>query len=331
MPAHFGSAPRAARTASRTSLRDARATFCASASYVRPDSERGNAPPMNSLYVFLTGRRSAMWDLGAVEVEVRLEAVASARPAEARLLVAAERRARVEAVVRVGPHDPRAQALGHPQDAGTLLGPHARAQAVRRVVRLLHGLLGSAEGEDRQNRPEDLLLRDAIALRHVREDRGREPVALLRQTAGRLVDLRSLLGARCDQLLDLVQLLFGVDRADVGVLVERIADAERGEAALQLLDDGLVDRLLDEQTRAGAADVTLVEVDAVDDALDRLVERGVVEDDVRRLAPELERELLAGAGKLALDRLAHLGRAGEGDLVDAFRLHDRGASSPVAG
>ena len=31
--------------ASRRSFRDARATFCPSASYVRPDSERGNAPP----------------------------------------------------------------------------------------------------------------------------------------------------------------------------------------------------------------------------------------------------------------------------------------------
>src|SRR5215212_2592036 len=57
MPAHFETAPRAARTASRTSLRDARETFCPSASYVRPDSERGNAPPMKSLYVFLTGSR----------------------------------------------------------------------------------------------------------------------------------------------------------------------------------------------------------------------------------------------------------------------------------
>ena len=49
MPAHFGNAARAARTASRTSLRDARATFCPSASYVRPDSLRGKAPPMKSL------------------------------------------------------------------------------------------------------------------------------------------------------------------------------------------------------------------------------------------------------------------------------------------
>ena len=36
---------RAASTASRASLREARATFCPSASYVRPDSERGNSPP----------------------------------------------------------------------------------------------------------------------------------------------------------------------------------------------------------------------------------------------------------------------------------------------
>ena len=35
--------------ASRKDLRDARAMFAPSATSVRPDSERGNAPPMNSL------------------------------------------------------------------------------------------------------------------------------------------------------------------------------------------------------------------------------------------------------------------------------------------
>src|SRR5438093_12492175 len=69
MPAHFGTAARAARTASRTSLRDARATFWPSASYVRPDSERGNAPPMNSLYVFLTGRRDMASGYGRGQIE----------------------------------------------------------------------------------------------------------------------------------------------------------------------------------------------------------------------------------------------------------------------
>src|ERR671927_1345793 len=99
IPAHFGSAARAARTASRTSLRDARATFWPSVSYVRPDSERGNSPPTNSLYVFLTGSRltSTAPRFRAVKGEVRLEAVQPALAPEARLLVAAEGRGRVEA------------------------------------------------------------------------------------------------------------------------------------------------------------------------------------------------------------------------------------------
>src|SRR5262249_60760303 len=93
------------------------------------------------------------------------------------------------------------------------------------------------------------------------------------------------------------------------------------------LDGGLVHR----QPRAGAPHVSLVEVDAVDDPLPRLVERGVVEDDVRGLAAEFERQLLAGARELALDRLADLGRAGERDLVDALGLDDLRARTAVAG
>src|SRR5205823_6242720 len=267
----------------------------------------------------------------SVELQIRLEAGPAAFPPEAGFLVAPERRARVEAVVRISPDDARAQALGHPENARAFLGPDTGAQAVRRVVRLFDRLLGRAEREDREHGPEDLLLRDAIALRDVREDGRREPVALLGQATRRLVDLRPFPLARGDELLDPRQLLLRVDRTDVGVLVERIADAQGRETPLELVDDRLVDRLLDEQTRAGAADVALVEVDAVDDPLDRLVERGVVEDDVRCLAAELERELLSRTGQLALDRLADLCRARERDLVNALRLHDRGARSSVSG
>src|SRR5436190_11985337 len=179
--------------ASRTSLREPRATFCPSASYVRPDSLRGKAPPMNSLYVFLTGSRSATEGLRLLEIEIWLQPVPPALAAEAGLLVAAERRARVEAVVRVRPHDTGAEPLRHPEDARALLRPHAGAQPVRGVVRLLDCLLRRAEGEHREDRAEDLLLRDAVALRDVREHGRDEPVALLRQAARRLVDLRSLL------------------------------------------------------------------------------------------------------------------------------------------
>ena len=61
------------------------------------------------------------------------------------------------------------------------------------------------------------------------------------------------------------------------------------------------------------------------------VERRVGEDDVRRLAAELERDRDARAGAAALDRLADLGRAGERDLVDAAVRGERRARRAVAG
>src|SRR5204863_3569 len=114
----------------------------------------------------------------SLEGEVRLEPVPAALAAEARLLVPAEGARWVEAVVRVRPDDACAQPLGHPEDARALLRPDAGGQPVRRVVRLLDRLVGRAEREHREHGAEDLLLRDPVTLRHVREHRRREPVAL---------------------------------------------------------------------------------------------------------------------------------------------------------
>ena len=100
----------------------------------------------------------------AGQVEVRTQPVDAALAAVAGLLVAAERAGRVEAVEGVRPHHAGAHGAHHLEDAAALLGPHAGRQAVRRVVRLLDRLLGRPEGEDRQHRAEDLLLRDAMGL-----------------------------------------------------------------------------------------------------------------------------------------------------------------------
>ena len=102
---------------------------------------------------------------------------------------------------------------------------------------------------------------------------------------------RALLLAGRDERLDPLELLGRVDRADIGVLVERVADAQPAHPRPQLGDHLVEHALLDQQPRPGAADVTLVEEDAVDDPLDGLIERGVLEHDVRRLAAELERQL----------------------------------------
>src|SRR5207244_9003297 len=225
---------------------------------------------------------------------------------EAGLLVAAERRGRIEAVEGVRPDDARPHALGHPQDSRALVRPHAGGKAVRRVVRLLDCLIRRAEGEYREHRPKDLFAGDAVRLRHVGEQRRREPEPALGQQALGLIELGAFFDSRLDEALDLLQLRPRADRPDVGVLVERVAQAQRGAPWLQLVQQRLRDRLLDQQAAARAADVALVEVDAVDDALDRLVQRRVLEDDVGRFAAELERQSLAGAGYGPLDHLADL-------------------------
>jgi hypothetical protein len=98
-------------------------------------------------------------------------------------------------------------------------------------------------------------------------------VAALGDVAGDGAARGALVLAGGDERLDPLELLARVDRADVGVLVERVAEAQLLHALPQLRLDLLGDALLHEQARARAADVALVEEDALDDALDRLVDR----------------------------------------------------------
>ena len=92
------------------------------------------------------------------------------------------------------------------------------------------------------------------------------------------------------------------------------------------------DAFLHEQPRAGAAHLALVEPDRVDHAFDDAVEIGVVEDDERTLAAELEGQLLARAGGRLADDAADFRRSGERDLVDVGMLRRsprRSSPSPV--
>ena len=67
---------------------------------------------------------------------------------------------------------------------------------------------------------------------------------------------------------------------------------KRRDAIAQFADHGGKNSFLDEQARAGAANVALVEIDSGDDAFDGLVDRRVLENDVGRFAAQLERQLL---------------------------------------
>ena len=131
-----------------------------------------------------------------------------------------------------------------------------------------------------------------MGLGHVGEHRGREPVALVGELARTRVARRALALAERGELLDAGQLGGRIDRSHVGVLVHRVTDTQLLHATDQSAKDFVGDRLLHEEPRTGATNVTLVEEDPVNDAFDHLVNRSVFEDNVCALAAEFEGESL---------------------------------------
>ena len=251
--------------------------------------------------------------------------------AEAGFLVASKRGGGVEFVVGVCPDDAGFEFGGHLQNAGAFVGPDAGAEAVGGVVGFFHGFLGGSECENREDGAEDFFAGDAVAERDIREERGREVEAALWEFAGGLVDFRAFADAAFHEFLDFFELLAGVDRADVGVLVERVADAEMAETHFQFAQDLFGDTFLHEEAGAGAADMTLVEENAIHDTFDGLVDGGVLEHNVRGLTAKLEGDFFVGARECALDEFSNRGRAGEGDFCGGGVVNDIRAGVACAG
>ncbi len=174
-----------------------------------------------------------------------------------------------------------------------------------------------AEGLDRRDRAEDLLAEQPGVVGDAGEDGGGEEVA---GAVGRLAagdDRRALRHRVVDEVGDLVAGL-GIDqRADRDAVLEAVAELERLHPRGELLDEGVVHRLVDVEAVGGGAGLAHVAHLGDHRALDRGIEVGVVEDDERGVAAELHHRLddvLRGGG----DQLPpDLGRAGEGDDADA--------------
>src|SRR5829696_1873807 len=84
-----------------------------------------------------------------------------------------------------------------------------------------------------------------------------------------------------------------------------------------------MDVLMQEEPGAGGATLTGVGEDGEEGAVDRLVEIGVREDDVRTLAAELEGDLLDRSGGELQDAPPGGGLTGEGHLVDPRMRRER--------
>jgi hypothetical protein len=130
-------------------------------------------------------------------------------------------------------------------------------------------------------------------------------------------DAAALLAGQFDVLLDLLQVPLPRHRADDGLGLPGVADRYAGDGVGEDADHGVVERARDEQAWAAHAELAGVEDEGLDDRADGLLDVGVREDDVRRVAAELHGDRLQALAGDARRVPADRGRPGEGDLVDA--------------
>ncbi|MCO5557596.1 hypothetical protein L7F22_011162 [Adiantum nelumboides] len=100
-----------------------------------------------------------------------------------------------------------------------------------------------------------------------------------------------------DEVLDLGQVRGGDQRADLDAVGETVAEPDQLRAAHHLVDDGVGDRVLDDQPRAGRADLAGVQEHREHHVVDGELEVGVGEDDVRVLPAQLDGGALHRLGR----------------------------------
>src|SRR5439155_16290779 len=124
---------------------------------------------------------------------------------------------------------------------------------------------------------------------------------------------------------DLVALGLGHLGPEPRLRIQRVALHELLGALDDLLEEGLVYVLRDEEARAGGADLALVVEDRAHRAATGGLEVGVVEHDVGRLSAQLEGDLLQRLRSVLHDELAGGGLAGKGDPRDTGMRDEGGA------
>ena len=197
--------------------------------------------------------------------------------------------------------------LGYVERRVDVLAPDAGRQAVACVIGQGNRLGRRAEGHADDDRAENLFLRHYRRWLYIAQQRRRIIKPLTGQLAFALVAGCALADAQLDQFVDTLALTLGHNRPHVDGFVERIADAERLHAPFEPAFKVDGDALIDEQTGAGTTDLALVEPYGVDYPFNGGIEIGVGEDNERRFAAELERELFGTIGGGLTQDAADLG------------------------
>ena len=253
---------------------------------------------------------------------------------EAGGLVAAERKLDRGDVVLVDPARPRLQPRDHAMRARDVGGEDPGGQPEFGRIGAGHHLVLIVERQHRHDRAEHLVAHDrgAVVLRD--EDRRRDEPAARQIAIGQPLATRQQPHALPPRALDMaehdVHLRLGHQRADLRGGIKRIADDQARGACRQALQKVVQHRSVDEDAGAVRADLTSgIEV-GEHRAGHRIVERGILEHDQRRLAAQFQRHRLQPGRGRRHHRPPRRHRSGQRDLGDVLMGDERAAERAVA-
>src|ERR1700733_8288356 len=243
-----------------------------------------------------------------------------------RTLIATEGRKVTYRAIGVDPDGPGLEALRHRKGGPDVLGPDASRKAVLGVVGDFDRLFLVVESDYPEDRAEDFLLRDAhLGLDPGEDGRLDEPSFSAFGTRG-LPAAEHTRGALVFGDFDVVEHLLklrpGRYRPDLSRVEQWVAHARGLAERDEFVDELIVDRTVDQRARPGNASLAGRGENARDNALDGVVDNGVLEHYIGRFAAKLERDRLDRPGSKLVDALSGAVASREGDLRD-LRMGDK--------
>src|SRR5690349_9123931 len=277
---------------------------------LRRSAIRPTRPRPTSLVVDLGALQSAAEvDVDRLPFGVRVERdLARLAVTVARLLPAPERQVDLGAGRAGVDVDDAGLEVAHGAERGVHVAREdARRQPVAGLVERGHRLRVVGDRDDREDRPEDLFLADAVHRPDTGEDRRFEEMAVAEGAIGRAVAAEDELALRStdiDVRRDLVDRRRVDQRPDVGRRIEAVAEPQPLGALLEALQQLVDDGAFDDDARCSRAALAGCPEGAPQDPVGREIEIGVREDDDAVLATELQRQPLQALAGADRDRLA---------------------------
>ena len=208
--------------------------------------------------------------------------------AEATALDPAVRGLRGDGQVVVHPRDPRLHPVTHPHRAGHVARPDRAGQAVVTVVGQPHRVVLVLEGNDDEDRPEDLALHDLAVLPGTGHQRGRVEGARVAGNGATGDHPCTGIARTRDEPVDPIAMGVRDERSDVGLRVVRVADDDLAHDRGQGVDDVRLTRAVDVHAGGGRAVLAGVVRRTEGHGTCHVIDVGVREHDGRCLAAQLQ-------------------------------------------